>query len=241
MKKYRARRAVNYQEKAIYRKFFLTIGLSVLVLVLLVMFGVPILAKLASLINGNSSDQSSGKTGKFDQIAPSSPTFDYINTATSSATLDIIGNAEAGSVIVLTLNGKDTEKLADSSGNFEFRNFRLLEGKNNIIGYAKDEAGNKSNEKAISVLLDTKPPKLEISSPDSSEKQITGGDPKIEIRGKTDEITSVKLNSLRTSVDDNGDFTYNYPLKEGDNEIKVSVEDQAGNKTEKILKINYRK
>lgn len=240
MKKYRNRRVNNATERAIYRKFFLTIGVSVILLVLLVMFGVPILAKLASFINGNN-NTSGEQTGKFDKIAPSSPTFDYINNATSSASLNITGNAESGSIIVLTLNGKETEKLTDSNGNFEFRDFRILEGKNSIVGYAKDEAGNKSNEKAISILLDTKPPKLEISSPDSSEKQITGGDAKIEIKGKTDEITSVKLNTLRTSVDDNGDFTYHYPLKEGDNEIKVSVEDQAGNKTEKTLKINFRK
>ena len=240
MKKYRNRRVSNVQEKAIYRKFFLTIIASVIILVVLVMFGVPVLAKLASLINGNDTD-SGNTTGKFDNIAPSSPSFDYVNNATNSASLDLTGIAEAGSTIVLSLNGKETEKLTDSSGNFEFLNFKILEGKNNIIGFARDESGNKSSEKPISVLLDTKPPKLEIISPDSAEKQITGGEAKIEIKGKTDEITSVKLNLLRTSVDDNGEFTYKYPLKEGDNEIKVSVEDQAGNKTEKIFKVNYRK
>lgn len=240
MKRYKSRRVTNAQERAIYRKFFLTIAASVVILVILVMFGVPILAKLASLINGNSSSTDSGSK-KADIVAPSSPSFDYIGNATNSALLDITGNAEPGSTIILTLNGKETEKLTDSNGDFEFADFRILEGKNNIVGYAKDGADNKSNEKSITVLLDTKPPKLEITSPESAEKQITGGEAKTEIKGKTDEITSVKLNNLRTSVDDNGEFTYNYPLKEGDNEIKISVEDQAGNKTEKLIKINYRK
>lgn len=240
MKKYKTRRVSSSYEKAIYRKFFLTIIVAVVVLVILVMFGVPILARIASLINSNS-DSAGQTTGRFDDIAPGSPSFDYISNATSSADIDLTGSAEAGSTVVVVLNGKETEKLTDSSGSFEFRDFRLLEGKNNIIGYAKDESGNKSNEKSISVILDTKPPKLEITSPDSPEKQITGGDPRIEVRGKTDEITSVKLNLLRTSVDDSGEFTYNYPLKEGDNEIKVSVEDQAGNRTERTFKINYRK
>ena len=240
MKRYKTRRVSNAQERAIYRKFFLTITASVIILVVLVMFGVPILAKLASLINGNSNsiDTTSNKT---DIIAPSSPSFDYIGGATNSALLDVTGNAEPGSTVILTLNGKETEKLTDSDGSFEFSDFRILEGKNSIVGYAKDGTNNKSNEKSITVLLDTKPPKLEIISPDSPEKQITGGEAKTEIKGKTDEITSVKLNNLRTSVDDNGEFTYNYPLKDGDNEIKISVEDQAGNKTEKMLKINYRK
>jgi len=110
MKKYRNRRVSNVQEKAIYRKFFLTIIASVVILVVLVMFGVPVLAKLASLINGN--DTSLGNTtGKFDNISPSSPSFDYVNNATNSASLDLTGIAEAGSTIVLSLNGKETEKL----------------------------------------------------------------------------------------------------------------------------------
>lgn len=238
MAKYRTRRVSSAQERAIYRKFFFTIGVTVAVLVLLVMFGVPFLAKLASLINGSGSSPISVQQ---DKIAPATPLFDYIDTATKSANLTLSGSSEAGSTVVISLNGKEQEKLADANGGFEFRDFRILEGKNNIIGYAKDEAGNKSNEKSLSITLDTKAPKLEIITPDSAEKQITGGDGRIEIKGKTDETTSVKLNTLRTSVNDNGEFTYNYPLREGDNEIKISVEDQAGNSTEKVLKINYRK
>jgi outer membrane lipopolysaccharide assembly protein LptE/RlpB len=47
------------------------------------------------------------------------------------------------------------------------------------------------------------------------------------------------VNGFWAVVDDNNNFSYTLPLQSGDNQIKIVAIDQAGNKAEKDLKVNF--
>jgi hypothetical protein len=80
-------------------------------------------------------------------------------------------------------------------------------------------------------------PKLSIDSPgDGSE--VKGSNP-IEVKGKTDPDVTVSVNDFQAVSGSDGSFSYFLTLKDGGNDIKVIAIDDAGNKTEKTIHVNY--
>jgi len=61
----------------------------------------------------------------------------------------------------------------------------------------------------------------------------------LHVHGKTDPNVKVTINDFWAIVDDSGNYSYNLSLKSGDNPIKIVATDDAGNNTEKDLKISY--
>ncbi len=77
---------------------------------------------------------------------------------------------------------------------------------------------------------------LEILSP---ENNSVVNNSIIKIDGKTVASAEVFVNEQETKADTSGNFSLNYSLDEGENELIVVVNDNQGNYLEKILIITY--
>lgn len=77
---------------------------------------------------------------------------------------------------------------------------------------------------------------LEILSPDNNS---VVNNPLITISGRTIAYADVFINDKETKADNQGNFSLNYNLEEGENELMIVVNDSQGNYLEKTLIITY--
>jgi len=218
------------------------IGIAVIFFVL-IKFGIPLLVNFSLLVSGtkDTKDVNISKTTFI-----SSPVLDALPNATNSATIKISGTAMPKQTINLYLNGtlEDKTDVRDDK-TFVFNDISLKKGENLIQTKAanKDTSGKKTQEESdfsssITVIYKKDAPSLAVSSP--SDNQSFSKDDKIAtVKGKTDTGVKVTVNTFWAIVDGAGNFSYNFPLQNGDNKIKIIATDEAGNKTEKEIKVTY--
>ncbi len=211
---------------------FLTIASVCLILFI----GLPAFVKLIGALG----DVRSSKTNpeKNDTVAPVMPTLMADWEATTSSKITIRGYSEPGSKVSLKVNGiasGDTVANEESSYSFDVT---LEQGENEIVTYATDQSSNRSEDsEPVIVLYDSEPPKLEISAPEDGAKFYDERD--IVIGGITDVNASVRVNDFIATVDTEGNFARRIQLNQGENEIKIEAVDEAGNKSEKTIKVSY--
>jgi len=186
--------------------------------------------------NGNSDDLVS------DNIPPPPPQIAPLPEATNSASLDVVGNAELDSTLILFLNGVELKRiLVDKEGRFYIEQIKLSEGENNIFAKAIDLAGNESQESVRQVIFfDKEPPILEIEFPKDGDS-FFDDEKEITIKGKTEKDAIVNINERKVVVNLEGEFESVYSLSEGTNEILIVSSDKAGNKTQESFKVYYRR
>lgn len=225
------------EEKRNLRKAALLVVATVCLLGLVVIYGVPVLIKLA-VVAGEWRSSASG-SGKSDVIPPGPPFLLVNYVATNSAQLTVSGTAETESTVYLSVNTKDTAKVkVEGDGNFETK-VALTEGNNVISAIAVDEAGNKSRTaKTMSVWYSNKSPNLEIETP-SDGQEFSGGNRRVEIKGKTDPESRVIINERIVIVGLDGKFTSFYNLSDGENVLELTAQDVAGNVTNQKITVKY--
>ena len=235
MKRKFSRLARKQESKNIKLAFFY--GLLTFLLALGVLFfGIPLLIRLAVFLGDVRSSSLPVETQ--DKVPPSPPIFTTSFEATSSSQIALAGYAEPGSAVLISLNGSlEQEIVADNEGLFKTE-INLTDGDNQIEAIAKDQAGNQSsNSKALQITLDDEPPELELTYPETDKASVH--EEKIVLTGKTETEATLVINERLVIIDREGNFEYPISLKEGDNEVSLSVEDKAGNKTEKMITVTY--
>lgn len=229
-----SRRLDKQNQKSI---FFSILGIIV-VLFILIKFGIPLLINFSLFISNFNKDSSSIKNNSLSFVAP--PVLDPLFNATPSAEINISGKALPDQTINLYLNGELTDKKeTKDKEDFKFENVILKPGENTIMAKAVTEDNKESNFSApITVIYKKDPPKLEISSP-SDGQSFSKEEKSVNVSGKSDADIKVTVNDFWAIVDTEGNFSYTLKLNDGENKIKVAATDQAGNKTEKEIKVNY--
>jgi bacillopeptidase F len=220
------------------RNLFLIVGGSIIVVVVLLVFGIKLLTNFSMLVENKPEDteQTSSQSNAF----VSTPSLDPLPDATNSATLSVSGIAEGSNKASLYLNGVKT-KDADvkDDGTFLFRNVTLESGDNTIKVKSQNKSGKESSfSNTVTVTYSNKAPDLTVDFPTDGQTYHKDDNP-LRVRGKTSPHTRVTVNDFWAIIDDEGNFSYNLPLQSGDNQIKVVAIDDAGNKTEKDLKVSY--
>ncbi len=197
-------------------------------------WGLPL---FMNLIAGNGVERI--ETGK-DIIPPQSPVISALPDATNSAKLYIDGFTEAGANVELLLNDSvDKLTKADSTGYFIFDTL-LISGQNRIQFRAKDEAGNESMSEVTIIEQDSKPVVLNISTPKNGNEYFGKTNQVIDIKGDINKLGGqVLINSSFVQVDKTGAFVHRYMLSSGENTIKITASDKAGNSDETTLKVVY--
>ncbi|MBU0619378.1 hypothetical protein KKD62_04045 [Patescibacteria group bacterium] len=214
-------------------------GLATLVSLLLLLFlGVPALIKLAAFLGDLKS--STLMVEKDDNLAPIPPSFNYLADATDQETISLSGRSEPGSIIKISLNGSFLkEVITGKSGEFNLESVKLSQGKNTIYATAWDAAGNKSLEsESLIIYFDQEAPTLEIIEPVNGARFFEE-EKQIQVIGTTEEDTQVTVNDRRAIVDLQGNFSVAISLSDGNNELKITAIDKAGNQTEQTITVEY--
>lgn len=230
-------RLARFEEKRAYRRLFLTILGTVIILLSLVFLGLPALVKF-SLFIGNLRGGSEISTS--DTTPPFPPRLEAPYTATNSAKIAISGFAEPGTTLEVFLNGKSLKEiLLGNDGQFSLPDVLLTEGENKITATAKDAAGNISQPtEPLVIIYKRTPPALEISQPQEGEN-FSGEKKEAKINGLTEGDATITINGRQVLVRNDGTFTYLLPLIPGDNLIKIIATDIAGNQTIVERKVTF--
>lgn len=231
-------RSLRRTEKKIKQNIVLVVILSIIIIYALLNWGLPLLIDSLSLFKGLQSKTETVKALEDAAIAP--PFLNIPFEATNSATIDIQGYASPNLKIEIYVDDNlKTTVQTDSEGNFKAENILLELGINNIYGKTVNEEGAKSlSSKNIKVIYSNDRPTLEISEPGDG-SQIKGGDKKVKVSGKTDPDSSVTVNSISAIIRNDGTFSTEVNINDGDNIITVVATNSVSNSSKVERKVNY--
>lgn len=220
------------------RNILLSVGGIIIIIIFLIFFGIPFLINL-SLFSENFRNTSDTETADKRSITLAPPVIDQLPSAIKDNKIDITGYALAADKVYLYLNDKMVEEtVTDDESKYSFRKIILKEGANIIK--TKSSSGTNSQSgfsRSITIVYKKNPPVLELNSP-ADNIEIQENQPnRIEIKGKTDSDARVTINDFWAIVDDEGNFSYLFNLQKGENKMKIKAIDEAGNITEKEIKV----
>lgn len=211
--------------------------LTIITVVLFVVFGFGLLAKLAVFLGDLKKGGQPVESN--DQTPPIPPRFEPIPKATNQRNFDIKGSTEPGATVKIEFNGEENELLANNVGEFHYT-ASLDTGGNTITAYSEDSSGNKSvKTEEQSIVFDNTPPTLDVTKPEDGAGFYGTKQRQLVIEGKSEVDTQVSINGRHVLVDGTGAFTFLMTLSEGDNNLAVKSQDIAGNIAEKTLKVTY--
>jgi len=175
------------------RRAFLFTILTILAILGVLFYGLPSVARFAAFLSDLR--KSSLPVDRNDTTPPAPPRLDRLPEATKEPEIEISGVTEEGATVILTLNGKDEEVVADADGKFRF-SYSLRKGENQILTKAKDRAGNESQPTAgITVVFDNEAPKLDISAPADGSQFYGDGQRQLAIKGTTEVGITLTINN----------------------------------------------
>lgn len=208
-----------------------------IVLVLLIKFGTPLLTNFALFLS-NTKNVSPTQTTQQGSNFVSAPQLNPLPDATNSAQLKVSGIAQGSSSIDLYLNDEIIDKTqADKNGKFSF-DTTLNKGNNKIYVKSKVDKNISNPSQAFDVIFKNTNPTLTVNSPSDGAK-FSKDQSSINVTGTSDPDVKVTVNGFWAIADQNNNFSYQLPLQNGDNQIKIIGIDSAGNKTEKDIKVTY--
>lgn len=236
MSKRRSRLTLKTERRT--RKTIILTSLGIIIiLILLIKFGVNLLVGFSVFLAGTKNQPSINTTSSGNTfIAP--PVLNPLPNATNSAKIIISGKSQPDKTIGLYVNNdlKDTAPT-DKDGNFSFEQ-TLSPGDSQIKTRAEKNSKSSDFSNSFTVSFKNSAPSLNIDSP-SDGQSFSKDQNNINVKGKTDPGVTVTVNGFWAIIDENNNFSYTLPLQNGDNQIKIVATDQAGNNTEKNLKVTY--
>ncbi len=111
---------------------------------------------------------------------------------------------------------------------------KVPEGISILNYYAVDHQNNRENLKTKQFKFDDIPPELEVLSPKDGSVVSSKV---VQIVGKTEANATLKVNGKPVNVLSNGNFSCSINLESDETKINIVSEDEAGNKTNKTIKI----
>ncbi|HSX48705.1 MAG TPA: hypothetical protein VLE44_00420 [Candidatus Saccharimonadales bacterium] len=234
MREYRSRLA-EVEEKKSVRSALTFGGLTLLIIILGVIFGIPLFAKFINLFSKNSTtSQINGNT-----TILLAPTLSQLPEFTNQQSIVVKGSAKVGSTVKIFFGDSSDQVSTDDSGNFA-TNVGLKKGKNTIYAKVIDGSGNESPDSVhYTVTFTNDPPKLTVTTPSDNQSFFGDKQKTLGVQGQVDPDITVTVNDRIAIVDSSGKFSINYDLQQGDNQLKIIAKDQAGNKKEIDLKVTF--
>jgi len=225
------------EDEEVTKKTVVLGGVTVLIFVIVLIFGLPLLIKLSILL-GNVKNTS--KTENQEKMVPPLPPRLVVGfEATNSARFSIAGVAEPKVEVELLKNDVSLgKKIVDDKGGFTFENITLDKGGNTFTALALTEKeGNSELSKTITVIYDDQPPSLSMVNPSGDKTTVDLAD--FDVSGKSDKGVRVTINGKLALVDDQGNFKLRVQLNAGKNSLEIIVRSLAGNEVKKTIEITY--
>jgi hypothetical protein len=231
---------LSSRERKRYARQTILFSLLTIILILVIIFwGVPALVKVALFLGDLRS--STQPIQNEDILPPSPPILQPLTDATSSASVRVEGFAEEGATVQLFVNEKKSaETITENNGEFVINSLPLSAGENQVYAVSIDPAGNKSQDSHImKITYDAFPPTLEINSPKDRSSFYGNKERTVTITGKTEANAKIKINNNLVITSQLGEFSYQFTLDPGENEITVIAQDKAQNERAEKLKLTY--
>jgi len=216
------------------KTIFIYTLLSFLFLYAIFKYGITVAVTISEYLQKNNNPD----LGTEEKYLPP-PQLNSIPEATNSAYLLISGFSVANQKVQLTVN--DNEPIfidSDTEGKFE-QQINLSLGVNAIKAYTIDNLSLSASSNLLQIYYNDTPPNLNITDPDPT--KTIRKNPFIEIKGNTDKTCRIYINDHLVIVDNEGNFSYQIKLNDGENNFKIISVDPAQNKTEKEIKLTYKK
>jgi len=232
------RSRINQKVQRQTQRNLLLVAVGVISLALVFLFfGIKLLVNF-SLFVEKKSDIAGSELQTDSYIPP--PIFDPVTEATNSASIDISGTAGGGKYVIIYINGKQGGKAdIKKNSSFSFKDLSLDQDENNIKIKAVDQSKKESKfSQTIQIIYTTKSPDLSIDFPTDGQTYHKSDNP-VKIRGKTNPGVKVTINDFWAVTDNDGNYTYSYQLRSGENDLRILATDAAGNKIEKSLRVTY--
>lgn len=229
-------RLARRQGKNITRQSMLMIALAIIGSLLFFFIVMPQVVQLFFRVIGG------GDLGltQEDTVPPQVPVIAPPPEATNQSSVTIKGYGEAKSEVVLVVNGEERQRQSvNEAGEFEL-SFDLSEGENAVNLYGVDDAENESTTRDFLIVFDKIAPTLAFEDLENNKQITLKQNQNLTIRGETEPESQLTLNERNVYVNSDGTFSTVYFLQEGDNNLKFIVIDQAGNRSEREVKINFR-
>jgi len=235
MAEFKRSRLARRNEETVTKKTVFMGFLTILFIILVILFGLPLLVKFSVFLgNTKKVDNSDEKI-----VPPLAPRLVIPYEATNSASISVNGFSESGVEVELFKNEISIGKTqVTDSGDFVFKNIVLEEGDNNFSAIANSEnAGSSDGSVPVIVSFDNKAPELKLINP--TEKELTVDYADFDMAGQTEKGVNVTINGKLAVVDDDGKFKLKMQLNMGKNELEVVARDVAGNESKSKVTITY--
>lgn len=232
-------RKTRRRGKTNWTRYFLIAFALIFLSIIIIYLGVKLILGILFLSSRIApSDKIQEKTQQQeDQILlPANITVYEIPEATNSAPIKIKIQTENIDKLEVFLNNESVDKFDLTKEILEdIKIDKLQEGENEVffIGRRRDK-NEKVKSRVYTVVFDSTPPELKIESPEPNLSTIQDF---VIIKGQTEQETRVFVDNISVVVLPDGNFEYQYFLKEGENKIIIKAIDKAGNQTEKELTV----
>ncbi len=195
--------------------------------------GVELSPNAASFIRAHAEDPVSGDISAsisvllfHDDIAPSAPRLDPLPSSTSSPTVHVSGEAEAGATVVLDGSAGGATTRVSADGRFAADIALAMDDTTTIDTFVVDVAGNVGPPVESSVRFDADRGAIAI---DPTERYTS--DPSVELRGSSDADGTITVSGgdapATARVDGSGRFAVDVDLREGARNV-LHLESSAG-------------
>lgn len=230
-------RSIRKLEKKARNRFILSVIIIIIFFYALVSWGLPLIIGGLSEISKTARPAIVQKITEDPAIAP--PVLNIPFEATSSPELIITGYSSPNTRVEIYLDDEiKTTTSVKEDGSFITDPITLLLGTNNIYGKAISDSKKSLPSKTIKLNFSNEKPTLDLSEPQDG-TQVKGGDKKIHVSGKTDPSNSVTVNGATLIVNNQGNFSTDISLNDGDNTITIITQNQVGNTSKLERKITY--
>lgn len=229
-----AKRLVKKSRRNLIITFILIFGL----LYATITWILPSFINILGAVN-NTLKPSKGSNSEGVSITLAPPTLNIPFEATNTAEIDIKGYANPGAKVKIFVDDsevKTVEVLED--GSFTASGINLSLGTNNIYGKTINEEEKESlPSKTFKIIFDNEKPSLSVSEPEDN-KQVQG-ERKLKISGKTEVGAQVFINGNQLIVDQDGNFSTEVQLSDGENIFNIKAQDSASNFEETSRKVIF--
>lgn len=235
--KYRSNQSPSKYARRSKRNFIITLLIIGALAYITITWILPTLIGGLGFLNSLIKPTSKVSTQEEATLAP--PVLNIPYEATNKVVITIEGYAVPSSKVTIFVDEQEAGSTTTSEdGSFKVEEVSLNIGTNNIYGKTSDGRGESLPSKTIKVIFDDEKPLLEISEPEDG-KEISGGDRKVNVSGKTDPSAQIFVNDIRVVVNSDGSFTTTYSLNDGENILTIKALDQASNDQEIVRRVIF--
>lgn len=233
----RIERLARKEEKNIIKRIFFLSVISVVLIIVIFTVGISALGKFADLTDAVFKNKTPDAKTESATLLP--PILDTLADATSNPQLKISGFSSDGDKVEVYLDGENVGETPIEGGKFSYENITLKDGENELAVKAVGAGGESELSSGVKITLDKKEPTLEVTSPTDGQTFLENN--RIKVAGTTEKDAQVFANGFLANVGADGKFDVTIPLTEGENQIEVKAQDEAGNVKTIKVKANFKK